>query len=1085
MGVLQNLVEESAQAKEQLNDLDLNLQSMLWQDDTNKRDGQQKIWELTKSLQLEKAQHEALLSRKRSLSSAVEALEKQRDELGKREAQARAAFQRAHQAAGRESRGRIAASRALERVRTTAMMLQAQLHDVLKASRDVAHAVHVVACPQCASVPTAVVVELDLNASMSSSHADTLSALCMEAGTSPDVTEGASSGWQDTEAAKAEIVRHLTSLIAVEPGRLHVVRVNRNGRALVLVDMPPQANEVEEGRAGNGAREAELQKERYDNAASTAHVLRALWQPAQQDSRDLAAGEAEDKLGPSTTSMVCWEGPDGSFTVTTRPITSIGHGLAEREGDETAHLGSGNGNRRDAGATLSSLRRVEKLVKNVLDRVSRPLRPEPLQLVMPGGRRSDATLSEASESEAVSQDEQYPWIVERDELGGGYVQRMSGLDYMVWNEHDGDEESVTPSALDAQGDLVIRDHRLPYDNVDDADKSSAVFPRGRNNARGAAGGWIERRLCGFSPTAGNTPQAAAWEDSVSENGGLAWVSFGGEEDEAETAHANTTAAGTALGEWSALSLKSGAQELTDILDAAALRKGLVSQGNEGEQHDDNDDDLEHTGRSHVIEEPCLIPSISVSTHHRKGALPSSANHKENMPVSASQHETSGDYLPPPVTLTEIDSDWTLDAKHKTLPARALSSSGMPAAQNGEGGQRKQDKPEDKPIYLSSSWAAALVFDPIESSPPRVQEAEPSDQASRCSRVHSSSLSAARQEDRPAGWTGLGIDVDRRTVSGAGSYGSVLGTDDDDDDNNEKKLDSRAMLSFIDPVSSIHDSWAEELFAATPVPLPAGQRIPHSSSDGSVGSSDLSTKLLDTMLKRSDLDWMVLPALDVCEESQDPDEDAAYEAMLRERSAEIQAELEAEREHVIREGGNHGSTFTARLCARQVLRDRKRLSQIKRSPNANRNGRAGEEEAQESEPRQGQGEGDGPENSHKDISVRDAPQQRLSPGGKEGGTGTFVSHHLLTSWTHVSEREGFRQQERESENGSAMGTVDQAEASARDLSRRRDSASSRSQESSLSNSRGAGGQDSAAGGAKSAARTRGPRPIGAQWMPSEK
>ncbi len=49
-------------------------------------------------------------------------------------------------------------------------MLQAQLHDALKASKDVANAVHVVACPQCASVPTAVVVELDLNACFSTAE---------------------------------------------------------------------------------------------------------------------------------------------------------------------------------------------------------------------------------------------------------------------------------------------------------------------------------------------------------------------------------------------------------------------------------------------------------------------------------------------------------------------------------------------------------------------------------------------------------------------------------------------------------------------------------------------------------------------------------------------------------------------------------------------------------------------------------------------------------------------------------------------------------------------------------------------------
>ena len=326
------------------------------------------------------------------------------------------------------------------------MMLQAQLHDALKASKDVANAVHVVACPQCASVPTAVVLELDLNASLSSSHRDTLSALCAEVGAGLDIKEGTSSSWEDTEASKAEIVSRLSSLTAVEPRRLHVVRVNRNGRALVLLDMPPQATQVLNGEPleeGKGAGAAGSQKERHDSVVSTAYVLRALLQPAQPDTRDPGDGGPENKLCQFTTSMVCWEAPDGSFTVTTRPITSLEQGLdgpAERRGDEMARAGSGM----NAVSTLSSLRRVEKLVKNVLDRVSRPLRPEPLPLVMPMG-------SEASESEAVSQDEHgYPWTLERDEIGGGYVQRMSGLDYMVWNDHEGDEETGFLPAHDAQ-----------------------------------------------------------------------------------------------------------------------------------------------------------------------------------------------------------------------------------------------------------------------------------------------------------------------------------------------------------------------------------------------------------------------------------------------------------------------------------------------------------------------------------------------------------------------------------------------------------------------------------------------------------
>ena len=84
------------------------------------------------------------------------------------------------------------------------MMLQAQLHDALKASKDVANAVHVVACPQCASVPTAVVVELDLNASLSSSHVDTgdtLSVLCAEVGAGLDMKEGTSSSWAPISCA--------------------------------------------------------------------------------------------------------------------------------------------------------------------------------------------------------------------------------------------------------------------------------------------------------------------------------------------------------------------------------------------------------------------------------------------------------------------------------------------------------------------------------------------------------------------------------------------------------------------------------------------------------------------------------------------------------------------------------------------------------------------------------------------------------------------------------------------------------------------------------------------------------------------
>ena len=628
---------------------------------------------------------------------------------------------------------------------------------------------------------------------------------------------------------------------------------------------------------------------------------------------------------------------------------------------------------------------------------------------------------------------------------------------------------------------------MHYDNVDEAEKSSALFLQAHGNSRGAAGGWIERRLCGFSPTAVNSRQAAAaaWEVGVSGNGCQEWVSFGGGEDD-ESVSTNTNAAGTQLGEWSAHNLKSGAQELTDILDAALRKAHMTSHGNEGKQHDDNDEDLVHTGRSHVIEEPCLIPSVSASTHHFKGATPSSATHNRSLQGSASHLVTSDDDLPPPVSLTEVASDSTLEVRDRTLRVRAPSSSEKPVAQNGESAQGKEKQAADMPLYLSNSWAAALVFDPIESLPPGTMEAEP-DQTWRSQRTHAvyphhPNYWDKNYPNRPhrhpvakdgsAEWSRGGIEECRGLANGASSYGSVL--DDNDDDDDEKKLDFQTMLSFFDPISSIYGTSGEDLFAATPMPPPAGKGMPRLSSHGSGSSSDLSTKLLDSMLKRSDLDWMVLPALDVCEESQGPDEDAAYEAMLRERSAEIKAELEAEREVVIREGGSYTLTFTAQQCARQVLRDRKRLLQLKRSPNATRAGTTGEEKNQVGEGREVHGEEQGPDDCRK-------ASQRT------GGTGTFMSNHLLTSWTHESERKSSPQTKtRESENGSAMGSVNQASLNSPDVSRGRDCSLSHLQQSSSSKSRGGSEQTSAVSGAVSAggATTR-PRPIGAQWMPGDK
>jgi hypothetical protein len=81
--------------------------------------------------------------------------------------------------------------------------------------------------------------------------------------------------------------------------------------------------------------------------------------------------------------------------------------------------------------------------------------------------------------------------------------------------------------------------------------------------------------------------------------------------------------------------------------------------------------------------------------------------------------------------------------------------------------------------------------------------------------------------------------------------------------------------------------------------------------------------------------------------------------------------------------------------------------------------------------------------------RNASHQKLSPGGT---TGTFMSHHLLTSWTHGSERKSSPQTKtRESENGSAMGSVNQASLNSPDVSRGRDCSLSHSQQSSSSNS----------------------------------
>ena len=640
---------------------------------------------------------------------------------------------------------------------------------------------------------------------------------------------------------------------------------------------------------------------------------------------------------------------------------------------------------------------------------------------------------------------------------------------------------------------MIRDHRQHYDNVDESEKSSAMILQAHGDCQGHAGGWIERRLCGFSPTAVNSRQAAAdaWQGGVSGNGGQEWVSFGGGEDD-ESVSTNTNAAGTQLGEWSAHNLKSGAQELTSILDAAALRKAhMTSHGKEGKQHDDNDEDLVHTGRSHVIEEPCLIPSVSASTHHFKGATPSSATHKGSLHGPASHLVTSDDYLPPPGSLAEVASDSTLEASlDRKLLVRAKSSSEKPLAQNGESAQGKEKQAADIPVYLSNSWAAALVFDPIESLPPGTVDAEP-DQNWPSQRTHAVYPTDPNYWDknypnRPHRYTvakegsaecsRVWIEECRGLANGASS---VL--DDNDDDDDEKKLDFQTMLSLIDPISSIYSSSGENLFAATPMPPPAGKGMPRLSSHGSGSSSDLSTKLLDSMLKRSDLDWMVLPALDVCEESQGPDEDAAYEAMLRERSAEIKAELEAEREVVIREGGSYTLTFTAQQCARQVLRDRKRLSQLKRSPNATRAGITGEEESQVGEGREVHSEEQGPDDS------RNASHQKLSPGGT---TGTFMSHHLLTSWTHGSERKSSPQTKaRESENGSVMSSVNQTSLNSPDVSRGQDthdSSLSHSQQSSSSKSRRGSEQTGAVSSTESAggARRR-PRPIGAQWMPGDK
>ena len=693
---LQSLVTESKRAKQLLDDLDLDLHALIVEDEKLRREGRQKVWELSKSLEAEKGQHEALLSRKRSLSTAVSALEKQREELVKREAQANAAFQRARHAAGREHHGRVAVQGTLERVRTSVMMLQAQVHDALGTLRPVSREVRMAACLQGSDDPTSVVVELDVNALTGKAKSEKMLQPSVEtAQTSPVLF-----GWDAPELPKTEIVQHFVSRFNVGADRVHPVRIS-NGRALVLVDLQPQTDQGAENAAQGRVDISGV--EGSDSTASAAQLLLSLWHPSDGADGEVQAGQESrgegEELGRIKTTMVCWEGHDGTFTLATRPgarslpapgIRSEGMN-GGREGERFRVEGLGQGE------VMSRWRRVEALVKGLVTRVAHPVRPEPL---------SFSVQSDMSESELQWQDD-----VEREMIEGVVFEPISALDYIICNDDRViDDGTHNFSPCEAQGDLVLRDHRLPYDIDVDVDLSDGN-PKRRDNA---AGSWIERRLVGL-PSSSNTPKSAVEagfcfgpEEGVRESqivGDGGWERFGDDDENAVVGVAEVAAnRSNELSRYLAQDMVSGTDELTSILESAAARSARMREEGylaiSGQGKDVDDDQKTSLGSSHVIEEPCLIPSVSVSTQYRQ-------NSQKVQPVPISSPEQND---VPSRTLADSTSSEPSAMLHGQGP-QGMQADAVKRPTKHDFGLRvsvSDEKPDQEPIYFSSSWASVSV-----------------------------------------------------------------------------------------------------------------------------------------------------------------------------------------------------------------------------------------------------------------------------------------------------------------------------------------------------------------------------------------
>jgi len=994
------LVRQSTEASEWVAELDLELRALVGADEQQRREGQQKIWELTKALDAEKGQHEALLSRKRSLSTAVTALEQQRDDLLKREAQARAAFQRAHRAAGREHHGKVSAQRALERVRTATMMLQVQVQEVVAALGQVASEVDLAACPQCNNLPTSAIVEVDLGLPLDPTNVDTLTLLTAEA-TGVILPVDGSAGWQDSEANRDMIVQHLASVTGIEASRFRVVRIHRKGSdasALVLIDLQQRGTPPERGVGTFDPAES-------ISRWSAARVLQRLWK--------LPLGAGGATFPNVNAKVMCWEGSDGSFTVTTRSRSGAG-------GDPELSMESEAGH----GAKLLALKRVEDLVQSLLDRVACPLRA-------PGKHRSDTTQSDNSESEGVSQDDGCLWSIERDDIGNGYLQQMSGLDYFVCSDNQMTEEGDPHSNVAAQGELVMRDHRILYEV---AAVESPVSLRGAE----AQSGWIEQRLSGLTQSASNTPKAAA--TSGEETSGVIeeqalWVTFGADEDKSEGVQgppkADDVGAGLELSAWSAQKLASEADELTNILDAASVRGAQVEVPGEGAGSAGEVGEGARQPTSHVIEEPCVIPSVAASAQHSRGAsVPRSSSGAQ----SAAHVNAQPDALPP-------------------SPSRREGVDGE------EAGWEPAKANNDMPTFLSSSWASALAFAGV--SPMREGESAPAGFASgdavspyssatsyylprprldvgEGSNGSGSTPLAAGLEGSPGDFWGVRAAVSAHTrpvLSGVGggdcsleaalslqngecNRGGVASTgsdaavadlaagsiasfnlnysfDSSSSTEEQEEGDPLALLSFVTPISLL-DGILSESHPQIPG-APRGGSVQRSSSNGSSthASSDVSGKLLDSMLRKSDLNWMVRrndgarPSLEAAAS------EGEHKDLLRAQDEKI----EAERDEVIREGGSSG--FTAQWTARQLLKNKKRVAlKAAQTPSSIIEERDVERGDRVEAPRQeladSQAQGDEALPSHETGSS--------SQAGENAHGGTFLSQSVLTAWAQDSKRE---------------------------------------------------------------------------------